>query len=172
MLDLETMSTASNPCILAIGAVEFDNLDIIDEFYIKIDLQSCMDKGLAVDASTIMWWLSQDKEARDEIRKIKGTVSLKAGLQALQAWFPSGNVQVWGNGADADNVWIMNAFKAFKAEPPWKFYMNRCFRTMKSSFPSIEIENTSIHHNALDDAKWQAAYLQELVAKNKLKDVL
>lgn len=57
MLDLETMDTKPTAAITEIGAVRFDNEKILSRFRIKVDLQSCIDLGLTVSGSTIMWCL-------------------------------------------------------------------------------------------------------------------
>ncbi len=63
MLDLETMGNTPTSAIIAIGAVRFDK-KIKGKFYGVIDLESCLEDGLTVDASTIMWWMQQSDAAR------------------------------------------------------------------------------------------------------------
>ena len=68
-LDLETMGTGPMSSILSIGAVVFEldgtytNLSG-PAFYTTIDLKSCEDRGLRIDASTVKWWATQSDEAR------------------------------------------------------------------------------------------------------------
>lgn len=175
MLDLETMGISSNAAIIAIGAVEFDDdLGITDEFYTTIDLQSCIDKGLILDASTIIWWMKQGDDARKEFFR-KG-IKLKDALIEFRRWVDqdqTDHLQVWGNGSSFDNVILANAYKSFKVEKPWPYWGDRCFRTLKSSFPKIKnMPETNVTHNALHDAIWQAEYLVELVEENNLNEVL
>jgi DNA polymerase III epsilon subunit-like protein len=63
MLDLETLGNKSNSAILSIGAVEFDleTGETGREFYQRIDLQSCIDKGLIINGSTFYWWITQNE---------------------------------------------------------------------------------------------------------------
>jgi exodeoxyribonuclease VIII len=35
-----------------------------DTFYAPVLLQSCVDVGLTIDASTVLWWMRQSDEAR------------------------------------------------------------------------------------------------------------
>jgi len=171
MIDIETMSTASNAAILSIGACEFDEFGIEENtFYNTISLEHCIARGLNVDGDTVKWWMSQSDEARSAL--FKGNVALVDALGNFKDWFPKGNVQVWGNGSDFDNVIVQNAFKACNGKTPWPFWMNRCFRTMKNSFPEVKLTRKGTHHNALDDAIYQAEYLIKLVEKNNLGDVL
>ena len=72
MLDLETMGRKSNSALVSIGAVEFNLLtgETGREFYKVIDLKSCLDLGLQVEASTIYFWLTEASQAaRDAIAK-------------------------------------------------------------------------------------------------------
>lgn len=172
MIDLETMSTDSNAAIVAIGAVEFDSFGICDEFYTTIHLQSCIDRRMKIDGSTVYWWMEQSEEARKDLTRIKGRKVISEALDAFTEWFPKGDVAVWGNGASFDNVILSNAYKTFKSKAPWPFYMDRCFRTFKSCFPKVDLPNVGTHHNALDDAKWQAEYLIKLIQENDVRGVL
>ena len=171
MIDLETMGTSSNSAILSIGAVEFDkDLGILSRFYRNIDLKSCLDRGFEFDANTFYWWLKQSEDARKALTKEK--IDIKDALKELLEFLGKGNLQIWGNGADFDNVILQNAFKKFKVESPWPYWSNRCFRTFKCSFPSLEIKQIGTSHRSVDDAEFQANYLVALVEKFKLKDVL
>lgn len=169
MTDLETMSTDSYGAIAAIGAVDFCPIKGIKrEFYEIVDLQSCIDKRLIVDGSTIRWWMKQSDEARSSLTDTK-PISLQEALDRFSKFLVKDkNYQIWGNGSDFDNVILSNAYKRLKMEVPWPFWMNRCFRTIKSSYPKIEIDNIGTHHDALDDATWQAEYLIALVKKHNL----
>lgn len=174
MIDLETLSTSSNAAIVSIGAVEFDEiLGITNTFYVNIDIQSCLNKGLEVSGSTIKWWMKQDKEAKRAL--FTDPVSLKEALIEFKTWIVAGpkNIQVWGNGAAFDNVVLKNAYSKFNSEAPWHYTADRCYRTMKCSFPNFDMDTTDgVAHNALDDARWQAEYLLKLVEKNNLSRVL
>ena len=173
MLDLETMGVTANSAIVSIGAVEFDkDMGIINRFYETIDLQSCIEKGFDIDGKTIQWWMKQSDEARKEIFKSK-SISIKEALQKFKAWLGCDNLQIWGNGSDFDNTILINAFQKFKVMAPWKYTSNRCYRTLRYSFPTLEnIKRQGTHHNAVDDAEYQAKYLIALVEKFKLINVL
>lgn len=171
MLDLETMGTRCNSAIVAIGAVEFDeDLGIIDRFYETVDLQSCLDKGLDITGATVMWWMKQSEEARRDI--CKDNIPLKDALKAFQDWIGKGNIQIWGNGAAFDNAILKNAYTKFKVDNPWPHWSDRCYLTIKNSYPKVELKRTGTFHNAVDDAESQANHLIQIVQKSKLKGVL
>ena len=179
MVDLETLGTSSNSAILSIGAVEFDkDLGIVDRFYCNIDLQSSISKGFEVEGSVIMFWLNQgvkNKQALDSLNRDQ--IPVIDALRSFLNWVNGGLKQqpllrIWGNGADFDNVILQNAYRKFNQTKPWPYYSNRCFRTIKYSFPKIELEKKTTNHNALDDAEHQAQYLIALVKKFKLVNVI
>lgn len=173
MLDLETMGTSSNSLILSIGAVEFDkDFGIVSKFYEVIDIQSSLDKGFEISGDTLNWWLKRSIEAKTTL--FTKQIPIIDALRKFKEWLGTkDNLQIWGNGADFDNVILQNAYKRFKADAPWKYYENRCFRTMQCSFPSLEgFKREGAHHNAVDDAEHQAKYLVALVEKYKLMGVL
>ena len=66
VVDLETLSTRPNSCIVSIGAVAFNLQEaILDEFFINVDASDCRSHGLHIDRNTIEWWKKQSKEARN-----------------------------------------------------------------------------------------------------------
>lgn len=163
MIDLETLGTSPDSVILAIGAVKFNGLTIVDEFYEVIDPQSCIDAGLKVDVSTVMWWMQQGEEARSAFKR--PGYPLVNTLAGFTAWLGADDKghKVWGNGADFDNAMLQMAYKKAGQMQPWKFWDNRCYRTMKALRPDIKMQRVGTHHNALDDAKDQALHLIEIL---------
>lgn len=182
MLDLETLGNGNNAVIVAIGAVLFNParaaVDRVwspspDTFYARVDPQSCIDAGLQMDASTVMWWLKQEDAARLEIVKAEGASSLLAVLQEFARWYTNiniafgtaapQNVTLWGNGATLDNVILANAYRACGLKQPWSHRADRCYRTLRALFPDVAApSDTGTKHNALDDAIFQAKHLSAI----------
>lgn len=161
MLDLETMGTNSNAAIVAIGAVKFGNGQLGDEFYQVVDLQSCVNVGLTIDPSTVMWWMQQSDEARAQFNRT--AIPIIPALVQFGEWMEyDPDTQMWGNGAAFDNVILANAYRACGLDSPWTFMNDRCYRTMKAMYPSIPKTRIGTYHNALDDAKTQAVHLMEI----------
>jgi len=171
MIDLETMSTAPNAAIVAIGAVAFDT-DLFTlhplEFYTTVSLQSSMDAGLHVSASTILWWLQHDDEARAELVG-RGALRLSDALARLTSWMlaviPDKDKRlVWGNGAAFDNVILAAAYAATWGTFPWHFWNDRCYLTMKNLYPATGMPTfVGTKHKAVDDARMQALHLMEIL---------
>ncbi len=160
MLDLETLGNKPGSVILAIGAVKFSATKILDTFYMRVNPESCVKWGLRMDVSTVMWWLKQNEAARAEIALPGG--DLVAVLVEFSRWLKDENAEVWGNGAAFDNVLLADAYDRVNMERPWKFWNDRCYRTVKTLFPGMPERRTGTHHNALDDAISQAEHLMNI----------
>jgi hypothetical protein len=166
MLDLETMGNKSNAAIVSIGAVEF-NIETGEtgrEFYDVIDLQSCLDKGLMVQASTIYWWLQQSDEARKRICANGGDLSLV--LQRFTYWMEDciDKVKIWGNGARFDIGLLEDAYVACNLKTPWYFRSEMDVRTLVAFAPYIKANYSMIgvEHDPIDDCKHQIGYCVEI----------
>jgi exodeoxyribonuclease VIII len=162
MVDLETLNSNERSAIVSIGACKFSQGKIGSEFYKIVDLQSSVDAGLTMSPSTVIWWMQQGPEARYIFDRKANKTSLKAALVEFGTFIGTG-AEVWGNGADFDNVILRNAYDAFNLPLPWKYWNNRCYRTIKGLNPQIKIRRTGTYHNALDDAKTQAEHLMEIM---------
>jgi len=162
MLDTETLATSSNAVILSIGAVKF-KLDgsISDQaFYASISVDSQKTRHIA--ESTLLWWMKQSPEARAVFHEPKDT--LDTALRAFALWIDHEDYCVWSNGADFDIPLVGHAFDSYQLERPWKFWNQRCFRTMKSTPPGMYVTPPvgGVAHNAVDDALNQTKHLIEI----------
>lgn len=171
MVDLETMGTRPDAPIISIGAVSFNADGIVDTFYRSVSLHSSVRSGAVIDPSTVMWWLQQDDQARAALRDAQagedggGAHSLEESLRdfgQLRCIYGDRLKGVWGNGATFDNVIIRESCRRLGIPQLWEFWLDRCYRTVKSMYPNIKMERTGVHHNALDDARSQALHLIEI----------
>lgn len=163
MIDLETMSTAPDAAIVAIGAVQMDvETGVGSTFYRVIDLQSALDYGGRLDASTIMRWMRQSDAARAAIQGTPPLAHLAAMLRDLRQWMadigPLDERRVWGNGAGFDLPILSSASRRLGQDTPlWHHWNERCYRTLKNLHRQIPAgERIGTLHNALDDALHQA----------------
>jgi 3' exoribonuclease, RNase T-like len=169
MVDLETLGNGNNAVILSIGACKFfpegQGVDIhtSHRFEMFVDPQSCVDAGMQMDPSTVLWWMDPGRaEARDVLMaNMKDAMPLRHALFQFANWL-GGDRPVWGNGATFDNVILRNAYMLVGIECPWQFWNDRCYRTMKSIAPSVKMQRKGIHHSALADAVSQAEHLQSI----------
>lgn len=179
MLNLETMANTYNAAIVSIGAVLFDEVTILDRFYYTVDLQSCLDVGLTVDASTIVWWLQQNEEAKKELYNIYHKACIKGACENFNTWWTGikndylpfkEDIFIWGYGSTFDNVILRNAYNKAGIEPVWEYRDDLCYRTICRLFPFIKyIEEPIIKHHALHDAEAQAKHLIKVF--NELRTV-
>lgn len=168
MLDLETMGNTDNSAIIAIGAVAFDPATRAispQDFYVTVDLEDAVRHGGVIDPSTVMWWMKQSDEARSKF-SIPG-VQLEFALANFSLWLTShcspDAAIVWGNGAAFDNVILKNAYQSIGIAAPWKFWNDRCYRTIKALNPEVKMNRSGVHHCAVDDARSQAMHLMDIL---------
>jgi len=167
MLDLETMATTPNAAIIAIGAVSFmpETMAIMDRFHEIVSLESCLKNGLEVNGDTVMWWMRQSMDAKDQYKR--DGWSLKECLERFSRWMESySDSWVWGNGASFDNVILANAYKKTGIPLPWEWWNDRCYRTVAALNHSVKMNRIGTLHNAIDDAESQAIHLMKIFKKN------
>lgn len=170
MIDLETLGVENDSVILSIGAIEFctNPFTILQRYHWGLNTKSQEDKGRKIYGSTVTWWLSQSKEAQDSLlltQKISWQV--EHVLAQLEIMCVQPVVKgVWGNGSMFDNALIGSLAKSFGQSNPLPYKKDRCYRTLKNLYPQVELpERNGIHHNALDDAIFQARHLSSIFAE-------
>lgn len=172
MLDLETLGTGRNSVILSIGAVRVDltvpvSAQKFDKtFYAEFGADSQMlqqQLGLRIDSRTVEWWMRQSILAKQVFKP--GVVNDPATTLAEFADFLNyvPHTNVWGNGADFDNLLLGDMYDAFSIKRPWSYSHNRCYRTMKN-LPGVPVNLhvEGVAHNALNDAIRQAKHLADI----------
>ena len=162
MIDLETLSLDANGLIVSIGAVAFDSDFIFDKFYAVLDRQAQIDTGAVVSPGTVDWWLEQEPAAQAVFKEPQSNVALKLGEFA--GWLMRYEVLgVWGNGAEMDNAMLAQMYRRHKFPVPWKHTASRCYRTAKNLKVPCELPAfDGVPHDALDDARYQAACLMHI----------
>jgi hypothetical protein len=163
-IDLETLNNRFDSAILSIGVVQFDPSTgrLGGEFYKEIDIDSAIKSG-TVSGDTLAWWMEQGDKARRIFSRSNKTnkVSLATALDELAAWLRGKAVapKVWGNGSSFDITILEHAYAkgGVGLAPPWHYTNVRDMRTIVDvsglmAWPLRE----GTHHNALDDARYQA----------------
>jgi len=167
MIDIETLGTQSNSVITEIAAVIFDieTGKTGSSIHLFVDPQSCVDIGLKANMDTIMWWMEQDDSARKNFAT-PDKMRIESALSRLSAWikvYCEDEVIPWGNSARFDLGLLSDAYNAVNRDIPWKFWNERCLRTLVSFKPSVKdfTSFTGTRHNAIDDCKHQIKYCVE-----------
>jgi hypothetical protein len=176
MLDLETLSTRPTAVILSIGAAPFD-LDGVRP-PIRIVLNISTQRNRHIDPNTVMWWMGQSEKARSvfvDEKKVGAGIGLTQFNEFCNDMLvPIDERGIWGNGSDFDNVLLANLYEwqnsYGRIERPWKHTGNRCFRTLKNicrqDYDTISKQVLrETHHDAADDAAWQAEVCRRLLRK-------
>jgi hypothetical protein len=174
MLDLETMGTSHDAAIIQIGACYFDRNtgEIGEEFLVNVDLKNEMERGFLVDASTIGFWMIQSDEARYSVMDADNVAQSLTALQDFND-FAKGVKHVWSH-ATFDFVILMNHLKKLKITPSIHYRGARDIRTLVdlAKIDLKQFKRAGIHHNALDDCKFQIQYVVECFNKLKLASVI
>lgn len=168
MIDLETLGTVADACILSIGAVKFDHTsDKLDDngFYVSVSIDSNLEAGRRIQEDTLIWWLKQSQAAQAVFHEPKST--LEDALIQLSDWIGDDQHSMWSNGADFDIPMLAHAYRSLNIEVPWQFWNNSCFRTYKKlpGAKGVVAPPAGIKHNALADAFNQARTLQLIQQK-------
>ncbi|HGC2848647.1 TPA: 3'-5' exoribonuclease [Escherichia coli] len=172
MIDLETMGKNPDAPIISIGAIFFDPQtgDMGPEFSKTIDLDTA---GGVIDRDTIKWWLKQSREAQSAL--LTDEIPLDDALLQLREFIDENSgeffAQVWGNGANFDNVILRRSYERQGIPCPWRYCNDRDVRTIVELGKAIDFDaRTAIpfegeRHNALDDARHQAKYVSAIWQK-------
>lgn len=171
MIDLETLGLGPAPVIVQIGAVIFDPRAMTDadaikagsEFVRPVDPKSCVEAGLKMDPSTVVWWLQQSHEAiRSVFDPAQTPWTLDGALCEFSNWCRShGVTKLWSHGAASDFPWLEAAYRAVGLAMPVNHRAPRDTRTLFDLAEEIgwsydHIERHGVHHDALADAIFQA----------------
>ncbi len=172
MIDLETMGTNPDAPINSIGGKFFDPAtgEMGPEFSKAIDLET---SGGIIDRKTIKWWAKRSREAQSAI--FTDEIPLDDALLQFREFIDENSgecfVQVWGNGANFDNVILRRSYERQGIPCPWRYYNDRDVRTIVELGNSIgfdvrmAIPFEGVPHNALDDARHQAKQVSAIWQK-------
>ena len=176
-IDLETLGTRYNAAILSIGVQQFDigTGKLGETFYREIDLDSAIKAG-KVTGSTLAWWALQGDVAK-RVFGSNGKTPLSVALDELRTWMlkKATKPKVWGNGSSFDISILEHAYDngAIGLKEPWQYTDIRDMRTIMD-YCLVKPKREGTHHNALDDAKYQAqciAAAHQTITRNGVPSV-
>ena len=159
MIDIETLGTSPTSVIATIGAMKFsrrDRLKPMEEmksFYRRIDIESCLSKGMTTDDETVKWWDIQDEKSRDEVYNPVDRIPIEQALHELSEFIsPLSNPIIWAQGPHFDCTILENAYKKSNLPLPWKFWNVRDCRTILD-ITDIRLKNIpgDFPHHSLHD---------------------
>lgn len=172
MIDLETLATSANALVVSVGAAVFNEKEILRTGYWVLDPQDQVRTGRGFAFKTIKWWMEQSDEAR-AVFKDQNVTTLRLFASEFQNLFGGEPHRLWGNGADFDlaimiDLWQRSGLPLIRE---WKYSNHMCYRTFKTLFLREAngklVERKGTHHNALDDAIFQA---ENVIASGRLSE--
>ena len=176
MIDIETLSTNTEACIVSIGAVAFDvDGSIIesleDHFYRNITIDSNLKLGREINGDTLRWWFNQDDIAIKALT-VAPIITLGNALNELTDWFSKNahpKARVWANGTTFDLAILRDAYSNIHKTPPWHFRAESCMRAIRALGETIGHHYFEYctkmgmnKHDALHDAIMQSEYVKHI----------
>lgn len=145
MIDLKTLGTSVDACIISAAFVIFNEDEMFDLHYSIID-----DKKGKIDLDTVRWWMKQSEEARIIFNVAKTTVDEFLNTVVSRYNYHKCE-EVWSRGSTANRFGIFD------------FRHIRDTRTL-FSLCKPSVERDGIAHNALVDAVYQVKQVQEVLS--------
>lgn len=195
MLDIETLGTTPGHIVTSFCAVKFDlekafdeknNFEITGrdssgfpnhvqhhEFYQSISIQSSLKAGLKIDPSTLMWWMTQSDDARQNFMALDHSGSdLTEVLKQFATWlsyYPKPTL--WGNGNRFDCGILEAAYTAVGWNAPWitKRERDMCTYIMGYEHLYTSSADRDTIHDPRKDCIYQIQVLQRVY---NLKQIL
>ena len=172
MIDIETLGTGPNACILTIAAQCFDPLrrleyDNLRSYYCRVDVDSQPNRD--VDQSTIDWWATQPKHIQEEALGEEGRIPLSQALTELGKLIWQSK-RFWAQGPTFDANILEHAYKEHNMALPWKFWTVRDTRTVFSLVPNLAKYPAT--HNAIEDCRRQIDLLHDSLDYLNVKELV
>lgn len=169
--DIETLGQRPYSVIIAVGVQAFDprqrSLDAEDDgLYLVVSASDCTKVGARMDAETVIWWMQQSQEARKAFSP-GGGGTVDYTLSRINDYLDNNGFTkqstVWGNGSGFDINLLENLYELCGRQPPWRFWQSRDVRTAvdMGQVDKKAVTREGTHHNALDDARYQAQLVME-----------
>lgn len=144
MIDIETLSTRSHACVIAIACIRFDRnekdqdlkeIPDKDQFFRRVTVSSCVNLGLHIDENTVKWWEGQDKEVYSAMfDNPEEKEDIKTVMLALTKFIEeSGSIYsrcIWSHGASFDIPILSEIYTRLGLAIPWKYINIRDTRTL------------------------------------------
>jgi len=172
MIDIETLGTGPDACILTIAAQCFDplkrsELENQKTYYARIDTESQPDRNIQQD--TLEWWASQHPDTREEAFSENNRVPLDQALSDLGKLIWQSK-RFWANGPTFDANILEHAYKSYNMALPWQFFNVRDARTVYGLVPNLAKYPAS--HHALEDCRRQIYLLWDALDFLQIRELV
>lgn len=174
MVDTETLSLARNAAVIDIAAVVVGTQNAGSEMeyfhkYINPDeymLVPATGSKFHIDKNTVAWHKSGESPSlkQAELEGVAVAVATKEFYFWLKAQQERGPLYVWCDGSDFDIPVLTNLFNFSGVSIPWSY---RCVRDLRTLVNVLATDKPAgADHSALGDAKCQAQWLEDCLAKH------
>lgn len=159
-LDLETMGFHSDGCLAEIGAVIFapDTDTIVEEFHLYVDIVDAVKCGGKIYPEVVAWWAGlgyfQEKDKTYDVRH-----SLES-LYVFLTKYP--DLKIYGKHILFDLGILERLYLLQDLPIPWKYDQPYDLATLEGLFPKDALYSGEPPHNALQDARRQAAAIGKI----------
>lgn len=167
MLDIETLGTRPEAVILTLGAVKFNPYNLIDPgpgLYVRPDVDEQIARGREVRNDTMLWWMEQSDDVREEALGEEGRISIEEMYRELNRFLVGVN-NIWCQGPMFDMVILENLYRQYGWPTPWQFWQIRDSRTLFGVHGDPRVKGKVGLHNALEDCVSQAVAVQQVYRK-------
>lgn len=165
MIDIETLGNNPDAILLSFCITHFVGDTINDSLTCNISLESCIKNGLKMTASTLKFWMKQDKELFN--KQLDGNLELAVAIQQLRV-FVHNNYHLlkqnrfWAYGT-LDFEVLENCCRVLGVVAPWYYNEKMDLRTLSNFFPEVPFVRNGELHNPEVDCKNQIEHLLKLL---------
>lgn len=165
MLDIETLSTQNDACVISFGVARFDESQVLASDGWALDMGGPKHPPKVfghIDPSTVKWWMQQSQLAQEF--SFKGVVDPHMAAQAF-ADFCRGADEIWANDPEFDCVILRKWWSTLKPTVgpfPMHYRTSRSFRTIMTEAKAAGVsvdeawKTDFVAHNPIEDAVAQA----------------
>jgi len=162
MVDIETLSTADDACVISIGLAAFDEHGVTRTLGIALDPK---DWDGHINPTTVKWWMKQDEHAQQY--SFNGKEKWQTATLLLQEFLADAD-EVWANSPQFDLTILKQWWGRHRSDPfPVEYKAHRDCRTIFAEARRLGIELGDAYkmgttaHNPVDDAANQARAIVE-----------
>lgn len=176
MIDIETLGTKHDAVVVSIGAVYFDEQNILHlrmPFRRTLKIEDQLRRGRKIEEDTLKFWLSQSQESRDASFKFESHVT--TAMLELRQFLADAEV-VWAKPPQFDCVILEDLATMFGVQPLWDRRAPRDVRTLVNlaNVPNLNdrinagvitgYPRPMVAHDPVDDCIWQ---IQEVLLSRR-----
>lgn len=160
MVDLETLGTDLDACVVQVGACVFDDAGNVHETF-KSHVRIDDPENGQISGATLLWWLSQPDSTMRAVFDSSLMVSLQFSLEALTRFaVASGSEQTWACDPTFDLAILRRCYDRCHLEHPdfLNFRRERSCRTVWQMMKDCRLKTVrpEVQHDAVCDAVAQA----------------